>query len=99
MKIDLTKQFFNLNGSELLENGQPLRLKDIAISCLLSMKEGENISAEEKVSRFSVAKSMYETQTPEAFEIKIEDLSLIKKLIGADYYPIIVGQAYQFLEG
>ena len=48
--------------------------------------------------RYVIAQKIYECKE-KTVNLTVEDISLLKKLIGNMYLPLIVGQAYSFLEG
>ena len=89
---------------ECLKNEGELRavravtLKRVAISALDAIYENErNLEGEEKHKRGILADRIYLAKEP--IDLTAEEISLIKKLIGKGFSPLIVSQSYKILEG
>lgn len=97
MKVDFETRLVDLSGTAINDSeGKPAALRGVVIDALLAQfKDEPNLSGEEKVKRFILAEKIFRGET----EVSAEDVSLIKKLIGKAYNPLIVGQAWQILEG
>ena len=78
-----------------LETKNPLTLKDVIIQALLDAPYTEN-TEEIKTLRYTIAKKVKESN--EEIELTLDELVLIKKLIGIMFTPIIVGQVNEFLK-
>lgn len=98
MIINFEQTLKQIDGKELvLEGGQPGTLKHFAVEALqLTFQDEQSLSGEDKAKRYILATRIY--ANPE-IDLKVEELALIKKLIGKAYGPLIVGQAYQVIEG
>ena len=95
MKINFTAELKTLGGESLQP---PTTLKEVAVNALLAMLEDErHISGEDKAKRWLLATRIY--SNPEGVDLAVEEVALIKNLIGKAYLPLIVGQAWQMLEG
>jgi hypothetical protein len=95
MKINFTAELKTLGGEPLQP---PTTLKEVAVNILLTLLDDErNLPGEEKAKRSLLATRIY--ANPENIDLTVEELALIKKLIGKAYTPLIVGQAWQMLEG
>lgn len=71
-------------------------LGGVAVSALLMLRQDEsNISGEEKFKRYKVAERL---TAGGIIEVSVEELALLKKLIGSLYQPIVVGAAFDLLE-
>jgi len=80
------------------ESGKPFTLRTAAMSSLVATLEDEKgLSGEEKLKRFELAMKI--KNHPDPIEVTSEDTSLIKKMIARVYTTLIVGQAWQMLEG
>jgi hypothetical protein len=99
MQVLLGRTFVDLEGKEInAEAGTSATLRGIVVNALLASFEDEKqLSGEEKLRRWELAQSIQHATDP--VEIKSEDITLIKKLVGKAYTTIIVGQAWQMLEG
>jgi hypothetical protein len=88
----------DLDGNPIDAAGKPATLAGVAITALLATYKGEeNLSGEEKLSRFNIAMKI-KNATDVACELTVEDVALVKKLIGKAYGPLVVGQAWKALE-
>ncbi len=77
--------------------GKPATVRGACIEALLAVFQDEqNLSGEEKLKRFQLALKVKESQPVADFTV--EELSLMKKLVGKAYAPLIVGQTYTILE-
>lgn len=94
MVVDFTKQFVNLEGEPVNnEFGKPIMLKDVCQTALLGQYQQEQVDGAEKARRWLLAVNI-----KSVVEVSVEEVALIKKLIGYAYGPLVVGQAYQMLE-
>lgn len=98
MKIDFSKEFKNLNNETLKSGETNVTLKSICTEALLNSSVEEKITGEEKAKRYNLALEIFASKQ-KIVEISIEDVAVIKKLVGDFYSPLVVGQAYKFLEG
>jgi len=74
-----------------------MTLKVSAVTALLTPTGKEETSGEEKATRFLLAERLTNDEDG-MVDLKIEEIALLKKLIGVLYSPLIVGQAFRFLE-
>ena len=96
MKVNFKGTFKNMEGKELLSEDKPTTLKTIAINALMATYTDEqNLSGEDKLKRWKMGQRIANDEE----DFSIEDIALLKKLIGKAYSTIIVGQAYEMLEG
>jgi len=96
MNIDFSQNICNLEGEVITdEKGTPFTLRTATVNALLANSEKE-ITAEEKVKRFLLASKIQ--HATEDVSLTIEEVAEIKKVIGAGYGTLIVGQAFALLE-
>lgn len=77
-------------------NEVQLNLGGVAVSALLVVNPAEqNVSGEEKFKRYKLAERL---TGGGVVDVTVEELALIKKLIGSMYQPIVVGAAFELLE-
>jgi len=99
MDVNFAQELKTLDG-ESISNGrgrQTTTLKDVTIDALLAtFQDEQGLPGNEKLERYKLALrvSLAPVQT-----LNAEEISLIKKLIGKAFSPLIVGQAYLMLEG
>lgn len=92
MKIDLDIVLKGTDDADLTENGKPVILRDILVNSLMSLsKQDVGISGVDKYKRYELAMNL-------DGNLKSEDITLIKKLVGQMYTPLIIGRVYDILE-
>lgn len=102
MKIDVNYQFVNLDGKVIKEpttdkkkEGPPFTLRKVCTTILLNPGE-EKIKAEDKIERYHLAQKIH--QSNGLVDMQAEEVALLKRLIGENYPPLTVGQAYEILD-
>ena len=95
MQINFQEQLVSFTGEGLKEGDQVITLGLIACNALMNSTE-EKMQGDEKVRRFDLATVIY--ASTEAVDMKVEDVALIKKLIGEMYGPVIVGPTWKMLD-
>ena len=99
MDVNFAQELKTLDG-ESIGNGrgrQTTTLKDVAVEALLAtFQDEQGLSGNDKLERYKLAVRVNETLVQ---TLTAEEISLIKKLIGKAYSPLVVGQAYLMLEG
>ncbi len=101
MKINMAQVFYDIYGKELteLENGEEKEttLGKVVCASLLNAYAGEeNLSGDEKAKRYKLAVSIVDQ---DEVDLSIDEVKLIKDLVGKSPFPTIVGQAFEMLEG
>lgn len=97
MKINFDSPILDLKGQSINDEvGNPATLGTLAVGALMAQfsSEGE-LPAAEKVSRFVLAAAI---ANGGVIDLKVEDITLIKKLIGKAFGPLAVGRAYEILD-
>lgn len=95
MKIDFGAVIRDIRGEPVGEGEKKLTLGAVACQALLGTYGDEkNITAQEKVQRFTLAALC--SNDGEA-EISAEDVVRLKGLIGKAYGPLVVGRAYELI--
>lgn len=99
MLIDFNQTIKQIDGTELtITEGKEATLKHFALEALqLNFQDETNLSADTKCKRWLLATRIY--ANPAKIDLTAEEIVEIKKLIGKAYGPMIVGQAFQMLEG
>lgn len=80
---------------DLTEAGRPITLAVVAYSALL--RPDDKATDSEKMNRYKLAFQI--AQATGVVELSIEDAATIKKLVGQNPSPLVVGQAFEMLEG
>lgn len=97
MKIDFTQKFTDLDGAPILADDKPLTLGTVAVQALVAQfPDEQHLEGVEKLRRYKLATMIYGASA--SVDIAVEDIALIKKLIGKGFATLIVGQALPMLE-
>lgn len=98
MKINTEKILKTMDGKNLKkEDDQDVLIKDVILNSLLAhFPDEQGLTGEEKVKRYALALKVHKNAAP---DLSIEDLSMVKKLVGKMYPALIVGQMWEVLEG
>lgn len=98
-KINLLNNILGLEGDVVKDaDGTDFTLKKVCVRSLLSQADGEkNIKPEDKLKRYQLA--MKVNDAGGIIELKIEEVAELKKAIGRIFSPLIMGRAYDMLEG
>jgi hypothetical protein len=102
MKRNLDYQLRTIKGeplrsSAVVASGEPpiLTVLDPVLESLLSQLQDERPTAQEKIQRYKLAHRLVEGGT---VDLTPEDLALIKRLVGAAYPPLVVGQVHEWCD-
>lgn len=98
MKVKVNQKLVALNGNVLKDNdGQgnviDATLKTAIVNGLLAPVQKE--SGVDKVKKYELALRIYKN---DEVELSAEDIVLIKKCVGENFAPIVVGQVWELLE-
>lgn len=86
------KKIFNKDGTVKL-----VTLKAVCARALTAMfKDEQNLPAEKKVLRFTLAQKVVTAADP--IEISSEEVVLLKEVVGKMFAPLIVGQVFGILK-
>jgi hypothetical protein len=97
MKLNFDAEILDLAGKPL-PNGPdgPMTLATIACSALIGvMQDDQSLPADDKVKMFRLAQQAIKAGVQ---EVKVEDVTLLKRRIGKMYGPLVVGRAYDLIE-
>ncbi len=75
---------------------EEITLRDVCLQALLNADRDAK-AGPEKNKRFLLSLAIAEAN--KEYGLTAEDISLLKRLIGQIYTPLVVGRAYQLLEG
>lgn len=80
------------------KTGQQFTLRDAVKNALLSQHEAEkNVAAEEKDKRYDLYLKVRSSEDP--IDLTVEELAMLKKLIGYNPSVLVSGQCRKMLEG
>ena len=94
--IDFNMRIHDIGGKEIPTSPtdqSPVTLGKICEDALIANLPGDNPTPDEKGNRFRLAMKVHEGK-----DLVSEDITLLKKVIGLAYGPLIVGRAYELLD-
>lgn len=94
MKIDFSKTFTELDGSELKFQGKTLTFGAAAAQALLHLPNGENPESDEKVKRNSIAEKICNGGE---VDLSLEEASLVKACCNSLFGVRIMAQISNML--
>lgn len=96
MKIDLSRTMRNLDGSEIQAEEQ-LTIRDAAITSLITLtEEDRGILPKAKFEYALLAQKIALCDGP--VDLSADEIATIKERIGRGYSPLVVLNAWQWLE-
>ena len=97
MKIDLTKNFIDHKGSLILDGDKPWTLKNVIGQSLLSTFQGdEKLEGQKKYQLYQLGLKL---EKESSVELTAEEIALIKDRISKGFTVLVMGQAWDMLEG
>lgn len=97
------KKIVDKDGKETIKKYPPFTLRNISENVLLSQQmDGEGkpkeMSGKEKCERYDLAMRIHKATVKDMADLEVEEIALLKKLIGVGYSTLIVGQAFKILD-
>ncbi len=103
MRIDVTQELVGFDGGVIREKGDngtspiPMTLRSACCTALMATTPSEqNLGGDAKLQRYMLAQKLH---NEESVAISIEELALIKKLVGEVFIINVVGAVWKLLEG
>lgn len=94
MKVNFDKIVTNLDGSEIIDVGVPVNLKQVMVNLLLmSYKDEETLSGAEKFKRGELARKVFYGE-----DFTVDELADIKKIIGKGGSSLVVWHVYSIID-
>jgi hypothetical protein len=97
MKIKLNQELLDAEGKSIPAglNKPKLYLKDVCISSLLAPIQGDEEKV--KLDKYDIYKKFRDAK--QEVELMAEEIATTKKAIGKLQAPLIMGQAFEMIEG
>lgn len=96
MKIDTGYVFRDLDDKEIVIAGKAQTFGVVACQALLSqLDQSTNPSGDGKMARYALAMKIHNNNP---VNLDLDELKILKDLIGEMFLPLIVGQAWELLE-
>ena len=99
MVVFLESALTDIDGKDIsTADGKPATVRGVVVEALLaSYQDEQNLSGDEKMRRWELAVKVKKSIDPAEFSI--EEVLLMKQLVGKAYAPLVVGQTWRVLEG
>lgn len=106
MKISLNQKLKTLNGEVIkqsFEKGKKIEERELTFaevfiqSLLTSFEDEQKLSGIDKMKRYVLAQKINRNKDKVA-DLTVEEVALIKELIGKGYNALVVGQVWETLE-
>jgi hypothetical protein len=97
--IDFSRTITDFDGNDLRDGDKPLTLATVSVRALVSSYEDEarNLNlGEEKFKRAELASRIYAATEP--VKVKSEEITMLKKLIGKAWSPVIIFRSWPMLD-
>lgn len=96
MKLNLAATITDLDNQPLMDGGKPITMRKICVDALMTPQQDDNPSGEEKLARYVLAGKLH---AGGEVDVTPEDAAKLKTLIGKMYTALVVGRAYELLNG
>lgn len=97
MKINFDQKLLGIDDITVLKvsgSSDPLTLKKVCIKALTSLNPADvSITGDDKYQRFKLALKIEKGE-----ELGVDEVSLLKKLVGQIWSPLVVGRAWDMLD-
>lgn len=89
---------------------QPIQASTAVVVALLNVYQGETLSADQKIQRANIAQKVFDATAKEAtdsvdaqegtmVELSLDEVSVIKHVVGLNYAPLMVQRLMAIIEG
>ena len=96
MKTNLNQEILDAEGKSIVSGPRPqLFLRDVCINAVLTPVQTDK--PEDKWKKYEIFKKLQSKSNE--IDLPIEDIALIKRCVGLINPPLIMGQAFEMLEG
>ena len=96
MLVDFDQVLVTFEGVPLSDTGKIVTLGRICGNAVAAAPPDDRSTGEQKHKRFKLAETAFRGGD---VEMSAEDVAMFKEWIGKAYAPMVVGQAYEMLEG
>lgn len=97
--VDFKATIKNIDGTPVWADpnkvgGDPLTLAKVCEDAMVAQIPGDTPTPAEKSQRFWIAVKIHEGKQ----ELNVDEIAVLKKVIGLAYGPLVVGRAYELLD-
>lgn len=96
MTKDLSVTVMTLDGEPVQQDSKPVSMGTMIKNALLMQSENQKLSGPDKFKHYELAKKIKDHEAK--CELKSEEVTLIKQVVGEFYFPTVVGFIYTELE-
>jgi len=99
MKINVFVKVVDVDGADIIAPGAkgPMTLQDVIFNSILVPSQDDD--DKKKYEKYEIFKKVKNANKDGLVDLDIEDIATIKKSIGKVQPPLVLGQAYDLLEG
>lgn len=98
MKVKMDQRILNEEDQPIKVKDKPdLTLRDVCVNSLLSTQQEDK--EKEKFERYEVFQKIKKLDKDGMVDLKSDEIVIIKKAIGLFQPPLLLGQAFDMLEG
>lgn len=98
MRLNIEQNMMDEKNNNIIDGDTNFTLRMVMSKALLTSYVGDKSTPEEKYNRYTIFKKIEEAPD-NIVELSSDEIVVIKKLVGLSYPPLIVGQAWDMLEG
>lgn len=99
--IDFNTQITQIDGKPIIDDKgapAPVTLKKVAVEALLTTFPDEaSLAGEEKARRYVLAVKISGSDSGK-IELTSEDVTMLRKVVGKGYGPLVVGQVWKIID-
>jgi hypothetical protein len=99
--LDFAQPIKQLDGSDFTgQDGkpEPLTLEKVVETALMAQFPDDRMSGDEKAKRYGIAMKIYSAKDKRDVQLSIDEVKVIKDVVGKAYGPSVVGPAWQILD-
>ncbi len=85
----------DIHGDDIIEGDKPALMRTAVVNALMGTIANENIPGEEKAKRYDLGLKINKGGD---IDLTVEELATIKKLVGANFGTLVVGQVFNFID-
>ena len=97
MKVKITVPITDMDGTAIKSGDKDLTLRETFCNSLMNAPDSQTIDGAEKCKRYDLAVRIHRHSKGE-IDLNLEEVTLLKDLVGKTYFPIVVGQVWSILD-
>ena len=97
MRFHLDQNVKNTDGGNLLEGAKEVTIRDVLAFVALQLDAQEQLPLQQKLTRYDLYNHL-QKRPDDVYELKIEEVAMLKELVGKFCTIFVCGQIIKFLE-